>query len=392
MESKKISILMPCYNDEKFLAESIQSIVNQTYCEWELIVIDDGSTDKSKDIIHSFIGDSRINYLYQENADQLNALLHGARYISGQFVFVHHSDDVLGSDDVFQIAIEAFSADSSIEGVYGNIEIIDAKSEQVRIDSKKFFTNKAALRQLSSYFLFQAGNILYDTFFVRVEVFNRLVLPNYVTWNLTYWIDYSTCPPHAIKLKKINCNVFKYRIIPGDNYKDNTLGILNVLSGNFRSIFELSKHFSIPFPQIQAILGRVIKKFIYPAWSPFYFKRRMSNKQIYNGLKRLVLHKAGNRMLKNPVIESQLAFYNSVSSRSLFLNIPSDVKIYFGKDMRLFNQNVLAGRVEEFYLHFLNEMKLGFQEVVVTSQSDFYKASNILKFFCISAQVRVALD
>ena len=56
-----ISLIMPLYNHERFVNKAITSIVNQTYTNWELIVIDDGSTDRSAEIVKSF-NDSRISY------------------------------------------------------------------------------------------------------------------------------------------------------------------------------------------------------------------------------------------------------------------------------------------------------------------------------------------
>ena len=59
-----ISLIMPVYNHEKFVERAILSIIHQTYSNWELIVIDDGSTDGSKNIIENF-NDDRIKYFYQ---------------------------------------------------------------------------------------------------------------------------------------------------------------------------------------------------------------------------------------------------------------------------------------------------------------------------------------
>ena len=62
-----VSVIMPAYNTEKFIGESIQSVVDQTYANWELLVVDDGSTDKTADIIRAFAArDSRVKYLFQQ--------------------------------------------------------------------------------------------------------------------------------------------------------------------------------------------------------------------------------------------------------------------------------------------------------------------------------------
>ena len=76
---KKISVLMPTYNDSKTIMEAMNSIVSQSYDNWELMVIDDGSSDETKDIVNNYIKDNKlskkIKYIYQDNADQLKALI-----------------------------------------------------------------------------------------------------------------------------------------------------------------------------------------------------------------------------------------------------------------------------------------------------------------------------
>jgi teichuronic acid biosynthesis glycosyltransferase TuaG len=59
-----ISVIMPAYNSEKFIAESIDSVLAQTYTNWELIIVDDGSTDKTKNIAKQYATkDIRIKYI-----------------------------------------------------------------------------------------------------------------------------------------------------------------------------------------------------------------------------------------------------------------------------------------------------------------------------------------
>lgn len=62
-ENPKVSVIISCYNGEKFIGEAIESVINQTYENWELIIVDDGSTDDSKNIVKSYLADDRVNYL-----------------------------------------------------------------------------------------------------------------------------------------------------------------------------------------------------------------------------------------------------------------------------------------------------------------------------------------
>ena len=65
MENELVSIIMPSWNTGNFIAESIQSVINQTYKNWELIIVDDCSTDNTDEVV-SFYKDQRIKYLKNE--------------------------------------------------------------------------------------------------------------------------------------------------------------------------------------------------------------------------------------------------------------------------------------------------------------------------------------
>ena len=66
MSNISISVLMPVYNSEKFLLETVQAVINQSYTDWELILVDDGSTDNSLSICESYM-DNRIRVFNKEN-------------------------------------------------------------------------------------------------------------------------------------------------------------------------------------------------------------------------------------------------------------------------------------------------------------------------------------
>ena len=89
----KISLIMPVYNGELYIQNSIQSILDQTYREFELIIINDGSTDGTEKVIKSF-QDPRIFYQKQVNQGKSTARNQGLKLATGEYVIFHDADDV----------------------------------------------------------------------------------------------------------------------------------------------------------------------------------------------------------------------------------------------------------------------------------------------------------
>ena len=81
----KIYILMPTYNDSSTIVYLLDSILRQNYKNYEIIIVDDGSTDDTKKVINNYKKkydkDNKIKYIYQENKDQLNALKTACNHI-----------------------------------------------------------------------------------------------------------------------------------------------------------------------------------------------------------------------------------------------------------------------------------------------------------------------
>ena len=88
-----VSIILPTYNRCSLLSESIQSILDQTYTYFELIIIDDGSTDDTKYIVTKF-NDSRIKYIYQKNQGRSNARNNAILISRGEFITFLDDDDL----------------------------------------------------------------------------------------------------------------------------------------------------------------------------------------------------------------------------------------------------------------------------------------------------------
>ncbi len=91
----KVSIIMPAYNAERFIAQAIHSVIRQTYANWELIVVDDGSTDRTSDVIRSFAEkDGRIIHFSQPNSGQGKARNLAIGHARGDLLAFLDADDL----------------------------------------------------------------------------------------------------------------------------------------------------------------------------------------------------------------------------------------------------------------------------------------------------------
>lgn len=99
--SKLISILMPVFNAEKWLSETISSVLSQTYTNWELIIVDDGSSDSSFAVAQSFAKkDSRIKVYKQENKGACAARNKAFELSNGEFIQYLDADDLLSENKI----------------------------------------------------------------------------------------------------------------------------------------------------------------------------------------------------------------------------------------------------------------------------------------------------
>ena len=95
MPNTRVSIITPVYNGEAYIAETIYSVLAQTYRDWEMLIVDDGSRDASADIVLRFAKrDSRIRLLRQENRGSAAARNAGIRKASGRYIALLDADDL----------------------------------------------------------------------------------------------------------------------------------------------------------------------------------------------------------------------------------------------------------------------------------------------------------
>ena len=131
-----VSVIMNCHNGETYLKESISSLINQTYKNWELIFWDNFSSDSSKEVLMQF-SDKRIKYYYTKNFTPLYEARNLAiKKTSGEFISFLDTDD-WWSPKRLEKQIELFFKDKNLDVVYTNFYFFYNKTKTKKIISKK---------------------------------------------------------------------------------------------------------------------------------------------------------------------------------------------------------------------------------------------------------------
>ncbi|MFA5309350.1 MAG: glycosyltransferase [Dehalococcoidales bacterium] len=190
----KITVMIPTYNYAQYLGAAIQSVLDQTYQDFEIIVVDDGSTDNTREVVDSF-KDTRIRYIRQENrgvAAAANVAIKAAtsEYITG-----------IGADDLFlpqnlELKVKIMDARPELGMVYSDVYLFDDSTGEtigkLWRDPKGYYPwldpIKAARNPLKE-ILYKGCFILIQAALIRREVFNKVgcydeSLPTHEDWEL----------------------------------------------------------------------------------------------------------------------------------------------------------------------------------------------------------------
>lgn len=169
MNEIKVSVLMPVYNTREYLEQSINSVLSQSLKEFELIIINDGSTDDSLNIIKRFAeNDKRIKFFSQENKGVSFTRNVCLEYAQGEYIYYMDSDDILEGD--------------ALDTCYN--KCLSQNLDFVFFDADIFHEEGCAPRPIS----YNRYGILNDSVFVGIDVLNDLLDKN--AYNVPVWLHF----------------------------------------------------------------------------------------------------------------------------------------------------------------------------------------------------------
>ncbi|KEI87986.1 hypothetical protein N496_12830 [Clostridium botulinum A2B3 87] len=193
-----VSVIIAVYNGEKYIKEAVESILNQTYKDIELIVVDDGSTDRTKEILTSY---PNIKYVYQDNRGEGAARNLGTSLAKGDYIAFLDGDDLYKKDKI-EKQINMLELNPEIDVVYCDLEVVDEKLKYMNtLKSEGVYDKREDLLPMMLYRQVVQGPIC---------MMIRKKCSDAVKWeeNYTYIVDYI----YTINLaKKFN---FKYLAEP----------------------------------------------------------------------------------------------------------------------------------------------------------------------------------
>ncbi|AZO94024.1 glycosyltransferase [Halocella sp. SP3-1] len=211
----KISIIMPVYNSEKYLLEAIQSCLDQTYCNFELILIDDFSKDNSKEIIEYF-QKKYINkvksYFCKINQGAAAARNKGIELANGEYLLFADSDDIQGKHRLEKV-IECFG-DKKVDMVFNNCSMIDNEGKSLNRNlgfPEKLNNKNALLLSLRRNHFFVGLSAIKNSGLIRFDN----TLKHSEDYDLFLRLLYN-----GYKFRFINESLTKYRIHSNNTSKD----------------------------------------------------------------------------------------------------------------------------------------------------------------------------
>lgn len=384
----KISVLIPAYNSAKTIVEALESIKNQTYQNWEIILINDGSQDETEEILRRYLGNTKLSLKYtkQTHHNYFKAIRHGLKYASGEIIFVLDADKILFNQNVFYRAVSTILGEKC-DGMFVGIRAMyqrlkDGKFHLVR----PYYRNEVSLIKTA---LGLGKNIYTNYAFWRRETFETSVYENYLINGMPVWYN----AENNLGLRVVNGNFvgLKYRVSKKVNLGDNSLKQNNSktlfeLSTNLRTLHHIVSRINVPAYSTQATLYNLINRLHIASLYPSIFKQGQTP---LKEITPLVVKNIKDSELDNVYLKTIVDFSNNFDpQKTAKIVIPKGTKIYWGTEIDEFSNKLSKNMLDQFYYDLMKIISQG-TTIYKIKKDDQKKLEQILDFFTIRDYVRI---
>lgn len=196
-----VSIIIPCYNHGRYLIETLDSVLSQTYSQWECIVVDDGSIDDTENIVSLYTKKKRnIKYIYQENQGVCVARNAGIEKSLGKYILFLDGDDKI-STNFLEISVPILEDNSSIKLVTPVVYFFGRYKGQ-------YMLPEYTMEKLLSRNIFVITSLCRKDDIQRINGFNILMKKGLEDWD--FWISLLSGGGDVVNCE---CISFYYRIL-----------------------------------------------------------------------------------------------------------------------------------------------------------------------------------
>ena len=212
----KVSVIIPSYNHDKFVRESIQSVLDQTYQDFEIVITDDGSRDNTVEEIKKF-KDKRIRlFVLEENKGAVYATNHCIQKAKGEYVTLLNSDDAYYPDKL-EKQVKYLDTHPDIAAVFGFAQAMDSDSKEI-IPNFDYFEPVNLNRTSDEWvktFYYRGNLLIHPTIMIRRKVYDDIGLydyrlaqmPDFIEWlKLSFKHNFYVMPEKLIKYRTHRTN------------------------------------------------------------------------------------------------------------------------------------------------------------------------------------------
>lgn len=243
-----VSVVIATFNLAAYVPLAVKSVMDQTYKNIEVIIIDDGSTDDTREAVRPYLNDPRVRYLYQENKGQAAAKNYGVRESRGEYIAFLDADD-MWMPEKLEMQLPLFSRSKLVGVVFSRSLYIDEKGVECGIVNQELFRGRVSGPLLIDNFVGFGSSVVRKECFDRLEGFREDVRMG-IDYDL--WLRFST----QYEFDYVDRPLLCYRVWSGQMSND--------CKGRYLNGIETMKRFLRAFP------GVVDKSVESEAWAHTY--------------------------------------------------------------------------------------------------------------------------
>lgn len=196
-----VSIILPCYFQGEYLADALKSLLNQTYTNWEAIIINDGSNDSTEEVAKAFCNnDNRFHYFYQENKGVSSARNNAVNHSSGSFIVPLDPDDTI-EPTFIEKCLNIFKRNPEMTLVYAQVHLFGTQNKDWHLHPYRNYTELLAANHIVCTSMFRKKD------FLQIGGYDEQMLTGLEDWEF-----YIRLLHNGRKAVRIPETLFNYRI------------------------------------------------------------------------------------------------------------------------------------------------------------------------------------